>query len=95
MPETSDKILELLIKNTADTAATRAKVEEVSAQIAEVFMRLHSVEEKQNHEKGKEEGQRQKQQRASDFWARILSAGAVLFTFVQTIIFYFGYFGTK
>lgn len=66
-----DKILELLIQNTADTATTKRVVEDLSIRLDGVFNRIRSLEDYRASETGKQEGQ-------GDVVGRILGIAGII-----------------
>jgi hypothetical protein len=66
-----DKILELLIQNTADTATTKKVVEDLSSQMSSIFNRIRSLEDYRALEKGKQQSQ-------GDILGRILGVSGII-----------------
>lgn len=66
-----DKILELLIQNTADTATTKRVVEDLSSQLTNIFNRIRSLEDYRALEKGKQQGK-------GDVIGRVLGVSGII-----------------
>jgi predicted GNAT family N-acyltransferase len=82
-----DKILELLLKQNSDVAATKNAVEQLSEQMSNLFGRVISLENYRANEQGKEQGiqvttaaQKDILSRTISIISAILAAGAAYFS---------------